>query len=288
MNRFDPEIIAAFADGTLSPDEAAAVEARIAADPEARAEVALQRTALSAVRAAVPPRLSDEERGALRAAIAAELHLAPSAATAATPPRRVAWGALGVAAATLTALVLAVPIAGLLTTGGGGDDAAAITFAGDTTKIEAGEDARVGTAQGDVSPPSSLGPDDPLIGAAPDDPATVGALDVTTTTTTAALFETASGHTLAEDLLLIRSDPDALENLATPVEETTPCRDEARRLLGSDDLVYFTHAGEMVGAEGDGVPRDYVVYYVDADEDGWVGPLIAFPADDCTAPTEVP
>ena len=75
MAKYDPDRIAALAAGSLDPAEAAALEAEIAADPRAAAELAAQRLALDAIRRAPAPVLSADERTELRRAVAAALHL---------------------------------------------------------------------------------------------------------------------------------------------------------------------------------------------------------------------
>lgn len=285
MPRFDPEIIAALADGSLPANEAAAVQARIDRDPAARNELALQRIAVSAIRDTATPRLTDDERGALRAGIAAELNLA-TATDSSPAPRRVAWGAIGVAAATLAALVVAVPIAGLL--GTGGDDAVAVSFAGDTTQPASDDGiARVGTPPtGDATPEPTLGFAGPTSADAPGETLARGGTDATTTTDDAVL-EVTGAYALADDLMLIRSDPDALKNLGEAVAEETPCRVEAVEILGSEDLRFFPYADEEVAESGDILVRDYIVYFIANGEDRG-GSLVAFAHGDCTASTEIP
>ncbi|MEK7252043.1 MAG: hypothetical protein AAB198_02140, partial [Actinomycetota bacterium] len=132
MHRFDPELVAALAEGTLEAAEAAELEAQIAGDPAALAELAKQRAALAAIRTAGSPRLDAAERSSLRAAVAEQLGLTPSESPSVTRPRRVAWGAIAVAASALLAIVAFAPVAGLLKTGGG-DDAGDLSFAESAT-----------------------------------------------------------------------------------------------------------------------------------------------------------
>ena len=126
MNDSDRDLIAALAEGSLPPDEAAALEARIADDPEARAELAAQRTALAALAAAPPARMTAAERNELRRSLAEQLHLEP--APEPTPPARsrfrLNWGAIAVAAAAVFAVVMISPLTSLLRTS---DDGSADT-----------------------------------------------------------------------------------------------------------------------------------------------------------------
>ena len=90
MHRFDPELVAALAEGTLEAAEAAELEAQIAGDPGSG------RTGQTAGGARRHPhrRFSAARcRGAqpLRAAVAEQLGLTPSESSV-TRPRRVAWG----------------------------------------------------------------------------------------------------------------------------------------------------------------------------------------------------
>ncbi len=123
MTDFDHELIAALAEGTLPADEAADLEARIAADPAARAELDAQRVALAAIAAAAPPQLDDLERRRLHRSVAAELDLVLPERAATAPRRRwsVNWSALATAAAVLLGVALAAPLLSLLNTSGSSD-----------------------------------------------------------------------------------------------------------------------------------------------------------------------
>ncbi|MEX1208192.1 MAG: hypothetical protein WEE36_06205 [Acidimicrobiia bacterium] len=114
MPEFDHDLIAALAEGRLDPSEAAAAERVIAADGEATAALTQHRRALAAMRAASPATLTDGERNRVQMAVAEAIGLDRAPAPPASG-RRAPWGAIGVAAVTLAALVAVVPIAGLLT-----------------------------------------------------------------------------------------------------------------------------------------------------------------------------
>jgi hypothetical protein len=83
--------------------------------------------------------LRDDERSALHGAVASSLGLEVSAAPERERRRRVPWGAVAVAAASLAAIVAVVPLAGLLGTAAESDDAA--TALAVTTVAGEGEDA---------------------------------------------------------------------------------------------------------------------------------------------------
>lgn len=229
MVKYDPDRIAALAAGSLDPAEAAALEAAIAADPRAAAELAAQRLALDAIRRSPAPVLSADERTELRRAVAAALHLEDSEqpVAAITARRRLAWRPLAVAAAALAALVAVVPLFGLLSAG---DNEASMT----TVAIAATTEARDG----------SLAPQDG------DDLETLGA-EMTagngsvlgTTTSAAATTTTVLGATTFEERAMAAADRAVAGLIAdpgplfapVPTAEPVPCRDEALILLEDDD-----------------------------------------------------
>ena len=112
MTRYDPDIIAALAEGRLDPDEAARIERELASDPAALQALEAQRAALVALAAAPEPQLTDLERAGMHAAIAEAIGLVEPDLMAAAAPRRVPWGSLGIAAAALAGLVAVVPVVG--------------------------------------------------------------------------------------------------------------------------------------------------------------------------------
>jgi hypothetical protein len=221
MAKYDPDRLAALAAGSLDPAEAAAFEAEIAADPRAAAELAAQRLALDAIRRAPAPVLSAAERADLRRAVAAALHLEdspePSAVVAAR--RRLPWRPLAVAAAALAALVAAVPLFGLLSTG---DDAAtrttialsATTMAREGSVATSGADGLEGfgvESGGPTSAATTLGATAPEIASSDE----------------RVLNE--AGKAVAD----LVADPAPLFGSAPA--GTVPCGDEARILLEADD-----------------------------------------------------
>ena len=123
MPRYDPDDIAALAEGRLDPETAAALERDITIDPVAAAELAAQRSALDAVSEATRPELTMSERSDLHSAVADALGITAPEFEETQRSRRVPWGSLGIAAATLVGLVAVVPLVGLLSTDG--DDVSA-------------------------------------------------------------------------------------------------------------------------------------------------------------------
>jgi hypothetical protein len=253
MAKYDPDRIAALAAGALDPAEAAVLEAEIAADPRAAAELAAQRLALEAVRRAPAPLLSDAERTELRRAVAAALHLEDSAqpaAAALASRRRVPWRPLAVAAAALTALVAAVPLFGLLSVG---DNEAAQTTIALSATSESQEDGDLVTAGADA--PENL----------------VG------TATTAAATTTIAATTLREMTFAdetvgsLLADPARL--FAPAADGAVACLDEARILLRAPDPAGL----HLAPAEGG---RDMVIWFLSSDG-ATVEALVALDAGTC-------
>ena len=277
MNSFDPELLAALAEGSLSPAAAAALEARIATNPAALAELGIQRKALAFIRSATAPRLQDEERTALRAAIATQLGLTPDAVPRPVPRRRVAWGAIAVSALALAAIIALAPVVGLLGDRGG-DDAA--TVADEATTLD-GDAARDAGPLGAGPPVPEAGDDTvPLL-------STAAGAQESATTTLATAFAEADRTKIADDLTLLRADPEGLQVVAVPTDETTPCLQEAVAYLGNDTLAWFPYPyppeeqGAMVAT------IDYAVFVLGDTSDG-TAILVAFAPDDCATPIPVP
>ncbi len=252
MPRHDRDAIAALAEGRLDPDEAAALEREIAADPIAAAELAAHRIALDALSGAPRPELSVEERSTLRAAVADALGVAAPEPGTAQPVRRVPWGSLGIAAAALLGLVAIVPVVGLLSTDG--DNAtAAIELPAEATTTAAAAAVEQRAATADEAPEvesmavAGADADDALIpgGDGSDQAAAFGSsttLRPTTTTAPAAAPTTtqaaaedstttsiasATGEEqvaqLSAELSVIRSDAAAVNARAADAIEETSC-----------------------------------------------------------------
>ena len=247
MPRYDPDVIAALAEGRLDPEEAATVEREIAADPVAATQLAELRIALEAAAEAARPELTVSEITDLRAAVADALGITTPEAVAEAPPRRVPWGSLGIAAAALAGLVAVVPVVGLLSTGGA-DDAASLDLAAEapTTTITAQSQARAATAdeaevgalvaeaEADdaLTTGEASGNDAPAFGSSTTLPATTTPPPAAVATTQAATTSDGSTTTTAEsggveqltaELEVIRSDPDAINELAGEAVEGHSC-----------------------------------------------------------------
>lgn len=111
----DPNLIAAIAEGR-SPE----VEADLADCRRCTADLAAQRAALAAMTSAAPIALSEIERSEMRRSIADALGLAePEPVTPVKQRRRMPWGPLAVAAASLVAIVMVVPTLSLLSANDG-------------------------------------------------------------------------------------------------------------------------------------------------------------------------
>lgn len=129
-NRPDPELIAALTAGDLPPEEAARAEASL--DPEARAELAVQRSARQALEGLPSPRLSAAEQQRLRRRVRNELRLEAPASRSPERSRRTGFprsGALPVLTA-FASLVVVLAIA--LNTADRGEFESAPTTASDT------------------------------------------------------------------------------------------------------------------------------------------------------------
>ena len=279
MHSFDPELVAALAEGTLGAAEGAALEARIAADPAAAAELAAQRAALAAIRGAGSPHLDGRERTALHAAVAQQLGLSSAGAPAAIRRRRMAWGPIAVAATTLVAIVAFAPMVGDLA-GKSGDDDAAVTAEAATT---------VAPDQGafDAIPLGSESPPQPTVAAAG---TTAGEVlesgDQYATTTMAGAMRSTYLPAVADDLVLLKGDPEALIVLERPVDETTACRVEAEQYFGTAGLNTFDYPAESVDPAV--VPITYVVFLLAAPDGNGPRTLVAFDPANCSTPIVVP
>lgn len=311
MSRYDPHLIAALAEGSLEPDEAARVERELAADPVALAELEAQRTAIAALRSTPDAQLTDIERAGMRAAIADALGLAERETTPASAgPRRIPWGSLGVAAAALTALIAVVPIVGLLNTGGdGAADATLAPAAVSTSTLMAdGEEAADPPTEEAVTDSAPLLTDDNAFDAgseAPgDDPTGFGfsttvptrsttteGIDETTTTTSEAITEgtstTAAGETdaatqeLVDELALLLEDQEALEEVSGEPTEDTLCWVEDTDKRGGEA------PGDRWFFEYDNGEQAVIVYFLYGEE-GAPGPFSVYEVEGCDEVVEIP
>jgi hypothetical protein len=235
MADYDLDRIAALAAGTLDSAEAAVLEAQIAADPRAAAELAAQRRALQAIAAAPAPSLSPTERGDLHASVAAALHLERWPRPAPVPPKHhIPWRALALAAG-LAAIIAAVPIIGLRSVGGGGEAATTVALATSTAAAAPRQTAPAST----TNAPAGTG-----------DLATLGA--------EADQMFAFTDADQAADSLFAAPQPlfaPAPEQAAHP-NEASPCADAAEDALGS---------GAQVGPLLEINAGEAVVWFVSAD-----------------------
>ena len=280
MHSFDPELVAALAEGTLAPAEATALEARIAADPAAAADLADQRAALAAIRGAASPHLDERERIALHAAVAGQLGLtADGPAVAPRPRRRMAWGPIAVAATTLVAIIAFAPTVADIA---GGDDEAAITAEGTTTVATTDLEFDAAPLGADLPPEPTLAATDATDGG------NLGAGDAYATTTLGAAMTERAAYlpVVAEDLMLLKGDPEALDVLERPIDDSTACVTEATEFLGSPDLTTFSYPTESTDPAS--APVSYVVFRLAPEDGEGPGTLVAFDPADCGMPIAVP
>jgi hypothetical protein len=272
MTYFDPELIAALAEGRLPPAEAAALEREIGADPAAASELAAQRRALHAITALAPATLSDPERQRLRSSVAAELGLDTAPEPLSTRPRRtrrIPWPAVAVAAASLVAIVAVVPGLGLLSTDDGDSSATFVLAdeAADTTDLRASQEGAPEPGDG-----GQVGAGVPDNGADTD-----AALESEAATTTAAAALPTDDETLRDldpGLRRLLDEPSLLLEFETP-PDPAPCAGEALQILGaatSADL------GAVVVPLTDGAGS--IVWFLSAD--GTIRSAAAFSPADCT------
>ncbi len=168
MHDHDLEVIAAVAEGTLDAESARSAETRINACDECRTELQAQRTALATLRAAAPPGLSEMESARLRRAVRAAVGLEEQPAR--SQRKLVPWAGLAAAAAALIALVIAGPLLGLLSTGGGEEIAELAVTSTQPERAEAAQEP----AEAPVAPESPATTTPGARPAAPPAPAETG------------------------------------------------------------------------------------------------------------------
>ena len=293
MPRHDPDAIAALAEGRLDPEEAATLEREIAADPIAATQLAELRIALEAAAEAVRPELTVSERSDLRAAVADALGITTPDAVSQTVPGRVPWGSLGIAAAALAGLIAVVPVVGLLSTGGA-DNPASLDLAAEaaTTTLAAQVESRAAATDETESVIAAAEADDALTigdassnGASPFGSSTT--LPVTTTTPPPAAAATQATTTsegtttttadpaveqLTAELEVIRSDPEAVNELAVEAIQDHECwaKDgEIRADPPPQRFVFEYDNGELM-----------VIVYFER-EQGVAGPFQVWSVPDC-------
>ncbi len=234
MPRYDPDVIAALAEGRLEPKEAAAVEREIAADPVAATQLAELRIALEAAAEAARPELTVAERSDLRAAVADALGIATPEAVAHALPRRIPWSSLGIAAAALAGLIAVVPVVGLLSTGGA-DNAASLDLAAEaaattaTAQLERSAAADetglvVAAAEADDAPTiDDAAGDASAFGSATTLPAVTTQAATSSEGSTKPTVAVEGVEQLTAELVVIRSDPAAVDELAVEAVQDHEC-----------------------------------------------------------------
>lgn len=135
MNENDRDLILDLTEGRLSGPEAEAAEARIAASPTLRAELATQQGVRATLAAAEPVRMTVDEQGSLSAALREQLNIAeaPAPAPVPLPAKRFRWWVpvfgLAMVAAVLVGFVALGPL-------GSSDDADTLEVATDLVTEE--------------------------------------------------------------------------------------------------------------------------------------------------------
>ncbi len=272
MPRYDPELIAALAEGSLEPDEARRVESELAEDPDALAALEVQRQAIEAARTAPTPSLSDSESTHLRAAVAEALGLARDPEPV-SEPRRISWSALATAGVALAALLAVVPVIGLLNTDGDDARTADAVSLEDTAETEAAADAAPEGSERSIAADEQDGAEAPAFEA----PATT----VSAETLPTPVPTTAGGEALdlAADLEILGADPEALARSSESATDETPCYEQAAAALGARDLSWFQ-------LEDEESEVGFVVYTAFAD--GEPPRMIAFHPADCSVAASLP
>lgn len=290
MPRYDADVIAALAEGRLEPKEAATVEREIAADPVAATQLAELRIALQAAAEAARPELTIAERSDLRAAVADALGITTPEAVAQALPRRIPWTSLGIAAAALAGLIAVVPVVGLLSTGGA-DNAAPLDLAAEAPATTAAAQLERSAAADETGlvVAAAEADDAPTTDDAAGD---ASAFDSSTTlpaaTTQAAPSSEGSTKTtvavegveqLAAELVVIRSDPIAVDELAVEAGQDHEC---------------WVKDGEI---RADPPPQRYVFEYDNGEltvivyfelEEGVAGPFQVWGVPDCAELVVIP
>jgi hypothetical protein len=300
MPRYDPDVIAALAEGRLDPEEAATVEREIAADPVAATQLAELRVALEAAAEAARPELTVSERSDLRAAVADALGITTPEVAAQPLPRRVPWGSLGIAAAALAGLIAVVPVVGLLSTGGA-DDAATLDLAAEAAPTTIAEpsaarsaltdetESVVAAAEADdaLTTGDASGSDAPAFDSSTALPATTSPPPAGMTTQATTNSEGSTTSTTADpaveqltaELGVIRSDPKAVNDLAVEAAPDHECwvdDGEIRANPPPQRFVFEYDNGELT-----------VIVYFEREE-GVAGPFQVWGVPDCADLVVIP
>ena len=135
MNENDRDLILDLTEGRLSGPEAEAAEARIAASPTLRAELATQQGVHATLAAAEPVRMTVDEQASLSAGLRAQLNIAeaPAPAPVPLPAKRSRWWIPVFGLATVAAVLVGFVALGPL---GSSDDADTLEVATDLVAEE--------------------------------------------------------------------------------------------------------------------------------------------------------
>jgi hypothetical protein len=262
MHNHDLDLVASLAEGRLPAGAAATAEKDINECSRCSSELVAHRTALEALAEAPRPTLTEAEAVVLRSSVAEAIGLNLSPPVPGPPKRKVPWGAIALAGASLAAIVAVVPVMGLLSTSADDDagEVVAATFAEQDTELRSETSAAAPGGGLDAAPEVA-------------EPAEAEALVVTTTVpaTTLAGEDAAAGT----DLMALWNSPDemraVLDDQTTVQRDAHACTDAAVEILGPDLSV----VNVPVLIDGNPVSA-YVV-----DTDG-IDRLVAFDPENCT------
>ncbi|HSG80055.1 MAG TPA: zf-HC2 domain-containing protein [Acidimicrobiia bacterium] len=263
MHEHDADLVAALAEGALSPEDTRAAEAAISGCPRCTADHTAQRTAVVAMRSLAGARLGDTERTGLRAAVADAINLdleaAPKTPTRRRARRAVPWPSVAVAALSVLAVVAIVPLVGTLTTSGSDDEAATAELALTTivTDTAAAAAAEAAPIEGGEESTAQRGDDGALSADAAASPSTLAVSAVPEA------GESTLERVADTDLRALLEDPTALLAIAEP--PPGPCDAVADTFFTGLDgvlvgqLPEFGAVGYFTTGDGSSVDRIVVV-----------------------------
>jgi len=298
MPRYDPDVIAALAEGRLDPKEAATVEREIAADPVAATQLAELRIALEAAAEADRPELTVAERSDMRAAVADALGIATPEAVAEALPRRIPWSSLGIAAAALAGLIAVVPVVGLLSTGGADNaasldlaaEAAVTTAAAQLERSAAADETGLVVAAAEAADAPTIddasesdapadGESTTLAGTKTTSPPAVATTQPATEGSTTTTVAVEGVQQLTAELVVIRSDPAAVTARAGEAIEDHSCWAE-------DNSIRADPPPQRYVFEYDNDQLTVIVYF--ELEEGVAGPFHVWGVPDCADLVVIP
>ncbi|MCJ7754793.1 MAG: hypothetical protein MUP13_09530, partial [Thermoanaerobaculales bacterium] len=150
MHEHDFELIAAIAEGKLSPAEQAAAEAILASCQDCRSDLELQREALVILRATQPVTMTNLERATIHRNVLAAVR--PATPTSVSKPSAPWFQRLMPAMATAAALLVVVGVGSILVNGAGDTDSTAetTTVAGASLRNADDEEIAEATSEGQL------------------------------------------------------------------------------------------------------------------------------------------